>query len=143
MTERTFCIIKPDAVRAGNAGAILAKIEGAQFKIVALRQRILSSVEAEMFYDVHRQRPFFKSLCEQRHGFPNIARARRAIHGSEQAAEQAEADATHERLFAGRVLEQAVETRGVGIATRNESDHNSDPGTDEEAPPGAAEDALA
>jgi nucleoside-diphosphate kinase len=64
MTERTFCIIKPDAVRAGNAGAILAKIEGAQFKIIALRQRILSSVEAEMFYDVHRQRPFFKSLCE-------------------------------------------------------------------------------
>lgn len=64
MTERTFCIIKPDAVRAGNAGAILAKIEGAQFRIIALRQRILSSVEAEMFYDVHRQRPFFKSLCE-------------------------------------------------------------------------------
>lgn len=64
MTERTFCIIKPDAVKAGHIGAILAKIEAAQFKIIALRQRALSSVEAEMFYDVHRQRPFFKSLCE-------------------------------------------------------------------------------
>jgi nucleoside-diphosphate kinase len=63
-TERTFAIIKPDAVKAGNIGGILQKIEAAQFKIVAMRLRRLTSVEAEMFYDVHRARPFFKSLCD-------------------------------------------------------------------------------
>jgi nucleoside-diphosphate kinase len=64
MTERTFAIIKPDAVKAGHVGAILSKIEQGGFKIVALRLRQLSSKEAEMFYDVHRSRPFFKSLCD-------------------------------------------------------------------------------
>src|SRR6185295_17775307 len=64
MSERTFAIIKPDAVKAGNVGAILQKIEAAQFKIVAMRLRRLTPVEAEMFYDVHRARPFFKSLCD-------------------------------------------------------------------------------
>jgi nucleoside-diphosphate kinase len=64
MSERTFSIIKPDAVKAGNVGAILQKIEAAQFKIVALRMRELSPFQAEMFYEVHRARPFFKSLCD-------------------------------------------------------------------------------
>jgi nucleoside-diphosphate kinase len=64
MSERTFSIIKPDAVKAGNVGAILQKIEAAQFKIVAMRLRRLTAVEAEMFYEVHRSRPFFKSLCD-------------------------------------------------------------------------------
>jgi nucleoside-diphosphate kinase len=64
MTERTFSIIKPDAVKAGNVGAILQKIEAAQFKIVALRMRKLTPAQAEMFYEVHRARPFFQSLCD-------------------------------------------------------------------------------
>jgi nucleoside-diphosphate kinase len=61
--ERTFSIIKPDAVKAGNAGAILSRIEKAGFKLVALRQRTLTRAEAEGFYHVHRERPFFSSLC--------------------------------------------------------------------------------
>ena len=63
MTERTFSIIKPDAVKAGNAGAILSRIEQAGFKLVAVRQRRLTPAEAEGFYHVHRERPFFSSLC--------------------------------------------------------------------------------
>lgn len=63
MTERTFSIIKPDAVKAGNAGVILTRIERAGFRIVALRMRHLSRPEAEGFYHVHRERPFFASLC--------------------------------------------------------------------------------
>ena len=63
MSERTLSIIKPDAVRAGNAGAILARIEKAGFRIVALRMRRLTRAEAEGFYHVHRERPFFASLC--------------------------------------------------------------------------------
>ena len=63
MSERTFSIIKPDAVRAGQAGDILARVEKAGFKLVALWLRHLSRAEAEGFYHVHRERPFFASLC--------------------------------------------------------------------------------
>jgi nucleoside-diphosphate kinase len=61
--ERTFSIIKPDAVKAGQAGAILARIEKAEFRLVAVRMRHLTREEAEGFYHVHRERPFFASLC--------------------------------------------------------------------------------
>jgi nucleoside-diphosphate kinase len=62
--ERTFSTIKPDAVMAGKTGDILARIENAGFRIVALRMRRLTRIEAELFYDVHRERPFFGSLCD-------------------------------------------------------------------------------
>ena len=64
MSERTFSIIKPDAVRAGRTGEILARLEKAGFKLVAARLRHLSPAEAEGFYHVHRQRPFFGSLVD-------------------------------------------------------------------------------
>jgi nucleoside-diphosphate kinase len=63
VAERTFSIIKPDAVKAGSAGAILSRLEKAGFRIVALRLRTLTQTEAEGFYHVHRARPFFASLC--------------------------------------------------------------------------------
>ncbi len=63
MVERTFSIIKPDAVAAGNAGGVLSRIEAAGFRIVALRMRSLTRPEAEGFYHVHAARPFFGSLC--------------------------------------------------------------------------------
>ena len=64
VSERTFSIIKPDAVKAAKAGAILQMLEAAGFRIVALRLRRLSRQEAEGFYHVHRQRPFFGSLVD-------------------------------------------------------------------------------
>ena len=72
MTERTFSIIKPDAVKAGSAGGILARIEKDGFKVVALRLRHLTRAEAEGFYHVHRARPFFGSLTEFMSGGPCI-----------------------------------------------------------------------
>ncbi|HXB54677.1 MAG TPA: nucleoside-diphosphate kinase [Vicinamibacteria bacterium] len=63
MKERTFSMIKPDAVKAGQAGEILARLEKAGFRMVALRLRYLTRAEAEGFYHVHRERPFFGSLC--------------------------------------------------------------------------------
>ena len=61
-SQRTFSIIKPDAIRKGYAGAILAEIEKAGFKIVAVKKLFLSKSQAEGFYHVHAQRPFFDSL---------------------------------------------------------------------------------
>jgi len=64
LSDRTFSIIKPDAVKAGDAGAILSRLEKAGFKIVALQMRHLTRAEAEGFYAVHRERPFFGDLCD-------------------------------------------------------------------------------
>ena len=73
MKERTFSIIKPDAVKAKQAGEVLARIEKAGFRIVALRQRHLTRAAAEGFYHVHKARPFFASLCEFMSSGPCIA----------------------------------------------------------------------
>ncbi len=62
MSQRTFSIVKPDAVRAGNTGAILAEIAKAGFRIVAIKKLSISKVQAEGFYAVHRERPFFNDL---------------------------------------------------------------------------------
>ena len=74
-TERTFAIIKPDAVRARQAGRILARIEEAGFTIRALRLVHLTKAQAEGFYDVHRQRPFFPSLTQFMSSGPCIVMA--------------------------------------------------------------------
>ena len=60
--ERTFAIIKPDAVKKGFAGKILARIEEAGFRVCALRMIYMSKREAEGFYYVHKERPFFGGL---------------------------------------------------------------------------------
>ena len=62
--ERTLAIIKPDAVGRGLAGDILSRIHAAKFKIVAIKSLRLTKAEAEGFYAVHRERPFFKDLTE-------------------------------------------------------------------------------
>ncbi len=63
-TERTFAIIKPDAMRAGFTGRILARIEEHGFVLRAMRMVHLSKRDAEGFYAVHRERPFFSSLTD-------------------------------------------------------------------------------
>ena len=62
--ERTFAIIKPDAVKARYTGRIIQRIEEAGFTIRAMQMRSLSVKEAEGFYAVHRERPFFASLTK-------------------------------------------------------------------------------
>ena len=63
MKERTLSIVKPDAVKAAQTGEILSRIEKAGFRILAIRMARLSRADAEGFYHVHRERPFFSSLC--------------------------------------------------------------------------------
>jgi nucleoside-diphosphate kinase len=62
--ERTFSIIKPDAVAAGQAGEILALIQQAGFRVLGLRMTRLSEAQAQAFYSVHSQRPFFAGLVK-------------------------------------------------------------------------------
>ena len=61
---QTLAILKPDAVGSNLTGQILALIEGAGFRIRAARMRMLSEAEAEAFYEVHKERPFYRSLVE-------------------------------------------------------------------------------
>ena len=64
MTERTFSILKPDATKRNLTGAINAVIEAAGLRIVAQRRIRMTQEEAEDFYDVHRERPFYGELVE-------------------------------------------------------------------------------
>ena len=73
--ERTFAIIKPDAVKSRNAGKIIQRIEEAGFTIRAIQMRHLSVKEAEGFYAVHRERPFFASLTKFMSSGPCIVMA--------------------------------------------------------------------
>jgi len=73
--ERTFAIIKPDAVKARNAGRILSRIEDAGFAVRGLRLSHLTKKEAEGFYAVHRARPFFAGLTDFMSSGPCIVMA--------------------------------------------------------------------
>jgi len=64
MSNRTFTIIKPDSVRKGNFGKVISRLEAEGFKILGLKKASLSRTQAEGFYAVHRERPFFGSLVE-------------------------------------------------------------------------------
>jgi nucleoside-diphosphate kinase len=64
VAERTFSIIKPDAVRNGFTGAILTEIDNAGFRFVAIKQQSITKRQAEGFYAVHRERPFFGELTD-------------------------------------------------------------------------------
>ena len=73
MTERTFSIIKPDATRRNLTGAINAKLEAAGLRIVAQKRIHLTRAQAEQFYAVHRERPFFAELTEFISSAPIVA----------------------------------------------------------------------
>ncbi|TYB77048.1 nucleoside-diphosphate kinase [Bizionia myxarmorum] len=63
-TNRTFTMLKPDAVENGHIGAILEKINASGFRIVALKKTQMTQADAEAFYAVHSERPFFGELVE-------------------------------------------------------------------------------
>ncbi|MDX9835291.1 MAG: nucleoside-diphosphate kinase, partial [Desulfobulbus sp.] len=62
--ERTFAIIKPNAFTAGNAGKIITRIYAEGFTLVGMKKLFLSKPEAEGFYSVHKERPFFGELTD-------------------------------------------------------------------------------
>ena len=64
MSNRTFTIIKPDSVRKGNFGKIISRLEAEGFRVLGLKKTSLSRAQAEGFYAVHRERPFFGGLVD-------------------------------------------------------------------------------
>ncbi|GAB6057274.1 nucleoside-diphosphate kinase [Desulfonatronum parangueonense] len=73
MTERTLCMIKPDGVERNLIGNVLTRIESAGLRIVALRKLRLTKAQAEGFYAVHKERPFFQSLVDYMTSGPIVA----------------------------------------------------------------------
>lgn len=115
MTNRTFTMIKPDAVESGHIGAILEKITAAGFKIVAMKYTQLSLRDAQAFYEVHKERPFFGELTSFMSRGPIVAAILekdnavedfRALIGATNPADAAEG--TIRKLYAKNVGENAV-----------------------------------
>jgi nucleoside-diphosphate kinase len=73
--SRTFAMIKPDAVQAGNAGNIIAHIQKAGFRIVGMKLVQISMQQAQAFYEVHRERPFYGELTEFMSSGPSVVLA--------------------------------------------------------------------
>ncbi len=73
MSNLTFTMVKPEAVEAGNTGAILNKIENAGFRVVAMKKVLLSKERAGEFYAVHSERPFYGELVDYMSSGPIIA----------------------------------------------------------------------
>ncbi|WP_435263609.1 nucleoside-diphosphate kinase [Tenacibaculum sp. nBUS_03] len=114
-TNRTFTMIKPDAVENGHTGAILEKINAAGFKIVALKKTQMTKNDAEAFYAVHNERPFFGELVEFMTRGPivsailekeNAVEDFRTLIGATNPAEAAEG--TIRKMFATSIGENAV-----------------------------------
>ena len=72
-TNKTFTMIKPEAVENGNIGAILERINAAGFRIVAMKKTQLSADSAGTFYEVHKERPFYGELVSYMSSGPNVA----------------------------------------------------------------------
>lgn len=113
--QRTFSIIKPDAVAAGNAGKILSLLEADGFRIVGLRLLKMSQEEAEGFYAVHKERPFFGGLVKFMTEGPVIVMALeradavkklREVMGATNPANAA--DGTIRKLFATSIERNAI-----------------------------------
>ena len=115
MTERTLSIIKPDAVSRGLIGNIIARFEREGLKIVAMRMLHMDKPQAEGFYAVHRERPFFADLVEFMISGPVVVMVlegedaidhNREIMGATNPAEAA--DGTLRKLYAESIQNNAV-----------------------------------
>jgi nucleoside-diphosphate kinase len=115
MTERTFSIIKPDATRRNLTGKVNAVIEDAGLRIVAQKRIRMSRAQAEKFYEVHKERPFFGELVEFMTSAPvvvqvlegdNAVARYREVMGATNPAQAA--DGTIRKLYAESVGENSV-----------------------------------
>ena len=115
MAQRTFSIVKPDAVRKGYTAAILAEIEKAGFQFVAIKKQSISVEQARGFYHVHQGKPFFDALCDFMSSGPlflmvlekdNAIADLRTLMGATNPANAEEG--TLRKKFAGSIQENAI-----------------------------------
>ena len=115
MPQRTFSIVKPDAVRIGHTAAILAALDQAGFKIVAIKKQSISVDQARGFYSVHQGKTFFDALCEFMSSGPlvlmvlekdNAIADLRTLMGATNPANAAEG--TIRKRFASSIQENAI-----------------------------------
>ena len=120
----TFTMVKPEAVANGHAGAILSKIEGAGFRIVAMKKLHLSAERAGKFYAVHQERPFYGELVEYMSSGPIVAALLekdnavtdfRALIGATDPAEAAE----------GTIRKEFAESKAKNAVHGSDSDENA------------------
>lgn len=113
--EQTLAIIKPDALAAGHAGSIVARLEEEGFRILGLRRVLLTEEQARAFYEVHRERPFYSSLVAFMTSGPCVAIALeredavarlREIMGATNPEEAAEG--TLRKLYASSIERNAI-----------------------------------
>ncbi|MEN3322906.1 nucleoside-diphosphate kinase [Mariniflexile soesokkakense] len=114
-TNRTFTMLKPDAVEKGHIGAILEKISASGFRIVAMKLTQMTTKDAQTFYAIHNERPFFVDLVEYMTRGPIVAAILekdnavedfRTLIGATNPADAA--DGTIRKLFADSISENAV-----------------------------------
>ena len=124
-TNRTFTMIKPDAVKNGHIGNILAMINNAGFKIVSLKLTQLTVADAKAFYAVHSERPFYGELVEFMSSGPIVAAILekenavadfRALIGATDPAEAAE----------GTIRKYYAESKGRNAVHGSDSDENAE-----------------
>ncbi len=122
--NKTFTMIKPDAVSKGYTGEILAQITRAGFKIIALKMTQMTRTDAEKFYAVHKERPFFGELVEFMSSGPIVAAILekenavedfRTLIGSTDPAEAAE----------GTIRKKFAESKGKNAIHGSDSDENA------------------
>jgi nucleoside-diphosphate kinase len=115
VTNKTFTMLKPDSVENGNIGAILEKITASGFRIVSMKLTQLTTADAEAFYAVHNERPFFGELVQYMTGGPivaailekeNAVQDFRTLIGATNPAEAAEG--TIRNMFAESISQNAV-----------------------------------
>ena len=114
-TDRTFTMLKPDSVEKGNVGPIIEKITAAGFRIAAMKLTQMTVADAQAFYTIHKERPFFGELVEYMTRGPIVAAVLekenavedfRTLIGATNPAEAAEG--TIRRLYADSIGENAV-----------------------------------
>ena len=123
-TNRTFTMVKPDAVEKNYIGGILAKINEAGFRIVAMKYTRLSEAQAKKFYEVHAERPFYGELVEYMTSGPIVAAILekenavadfRALIGTTDPAEAAD----------GTIRKSYAESKGRNAVHGSDSDENA------------------
>jgi nucleoside-diphosphate kinase len=122
--SRTFAMIKPDAVQAGNAGKIVAHLQDAGFRVVGMKLTQISRQQAEKFYEVHAARPFYGELVEFMSSGPSVVLALesenavtkwRETIGATDPAEAAE----------GTIRKLYAESKGKNAVHGSDSDENA------------------